>query len=133
MQPVTAFGRASTSRAGCCRPFTGAVVVVGTSVVWRMQSHEIAELRERIGRVRHSSYLQSDRVADAAYRGEWAEGPLDTQSVEKQTSQYGADHPGLVCMTWMDADFAIAWMEPMGPNKQLMGGQTRTAGTAAGL
>lgn len=56
-----------------------------------------------------------------ACRGEWAEGPLDTQSFEKQTSQYAADHPGLVCMTWVDADFAIAWIEPMGPNKQLIG------------
>lgn len=84
------------------------------------QKNEIAARAESLGdnlRLRlkgNQDYL----LMIAKDRGE---GAMDLASFQKRASLYVEDHPELICITWVDADFLIIDVAPLAPNQEIAG------------
>jgi len=52
---------------------------------------------------------------------ERAGGALGAESFQERGSRFVADHPEMICINWVDADFRITDVAPLAPNRQIVG------------
>src|SRR6185369_4025306 len=52
---------------------------------------------------------------------ERGDGTIDAASFQERAAIYVADHPELINMTWVDAEYLIRDVAPLAPNKQIVG------------
>ncbi|MFA7279955.1 MAG: ATP-binding protein [Sterolibacterium sp.] len=46
---------------------------------------------------------------------------LDAAAFQERASRYVADHPEMICINWVDANYLITDVAPIAPNKQIVG------------
>ncbi|MFA6033557.1 MAG: GAF domain-containing protein, partial [Myxococcota bacterium] len=52
---------------------------------------------------------------------ERGDGFMDAGSFQERASHYVRDHPGMICINWVDADYLIIDVAPIAPNRQIVG------------
>ncbi|MBI5868020.1 MAG: PAS domain S-box protein [candidate division Zixibacteria bacterium] len=52
---------------------------------------------------------------------ERADGAMDAKSFQERASRYVADHPEMINITWVDANFTVHDVAPLEPNRQILG------------
>jgi signal transduction histidine kinase/CheY-like chemotaxis protein len=66
-------------------------------------------------------HLSTNRDYLLMLAGERARGFLDAASFQERGARFVADHPELVCLNWVDADFVITDVAPLEGNEQVVG------------
>jgi len=52
---------------------------------------------------------------------ERSDGAIDSASFQERASRYVADHPEMINITWVDAEYLIRDVAPLAPNRQIVG------------
>ncbi len=106
---------------------TASFVAVIAIVFWQMHSYDLDSHRAHLSRTLENTAetirrnLDADREYLLLLAEDVARGALNAETFQTRVSQYVADHPGLINVTWADAEFVIRRTAPFAPNKQVIG------------
>jgi PAS domain S-box-containing protein len=106
---------------------SGVFLLVLGMLLWLVQSdrhrQRQAELADDAVSVGESIRLRLDGNRDyfLLLAAERAKGTLDADDFQQRASRYVADHPELLNVTWVDADFVIRNVAPLAANRQIIG------------
>ncbi len=105
----------------------GAFLLASLAVLWLIRTNTFATKLDQLAdntelaakNIR--SRLQGNQDYLLMLAKSRADGILDAQSFQERASQYVADHPELINITWVNTDFVIHDVSPFNKNKQIIG------------
>ncbi len=105
----------------------GLFVVIFVVFLWILRGNIfLTQKRELVSNaelIKEKIHLQLDGNRDylLMIAKDRSEGLMNYKSFQERASNYVADHPELICINWVDADFRITDVAPLAPNKQIVG------------
>ncbi len=107
--------------------FLGSFIFAFAMLLWFLHSNayklEKEELSADVSAVQNTVNLQLNGTRDyllmlAKERGS---GDMDAKSFQERAVRYVTDHPEMINITWVDADFVVRDVAPFAANKQILG------------
>lgn len=105
----------------------GAFIIVSLAVLWIIQTKTYVTKRNQLVDNSESSAesirlrLNGNRDYLLLLAKERSEGTMNQKLFQERASRFVADHPELINITWVDADFVVHDVAPLASNKQILG------------
>ncbi len=105
----------------------GAFIVVSLTVFWLIQVKDFSTKRDQLVENAESTAenirlrLKGNQDYLLMLAAGRSDSMMDAESFQKRASRYVQDHPELINITWVDANFVIRDVAPLTPNKQILG------------
>ena len=105
----------------------GVFIFISFAIIWLIQINiHATKLNQLVSKAESTTeiirqQLKGNQDYLLMIAKERSNGFMDIKTFQERASQYVTDHPEMICINWVDADYLITDVAPIIPNKQIVG------------